>query len=293
MADQINIGDTVFIDKKGTGVVKEIIPRGFAVFYDVELRGIDFQIQLERDRIEKVVREVLKGKQRQLKREGKGNLAHKSDPINDNEIDILWNSGELGSDTPDSILQTVWFYNTIHFGLRGSAEHRHMCWGDVSLWKDEDWHECLDFTERQLKICTGENVRDIRSVKPKLRENLENPNRCPVLIYKLYREKRPVGYSGPSDPFYLATKQMPSQNDKTWLKKQPVGVNKLCTMMQRMVKSSGITTEKRLSNHSARKYLVQKLSDSNIIMQISGHKNISSTTTATLTTTNTNRSRGF
>jgi hypothetical protein len=47
-----------------------------------------------------------------------------------------------------------------------------------------------------------------------------------------------------------------------------------------MVKGSGIIQTKKLSNHSARKYLVQKLNDNNVqanhIMQISGHKNISS-----------------
>ena len=53
-------------------------------------------------------------------------------------------------------------------------------------------------------------------------------------------------------------------------------------MMQRMVEGAGLNVDnnRRLSNHSARKFLIQKLSDCNVpanhIMQISGHKNISS-----------------
>jgi integrase len=43
---------------------------------------------------------------------------------------------------------------------------------------------------------------------------------------------------------------------------------------------AGLDTNKRLTNHSARKYLVQKLKDNNVentdIMQISGHKSVQS-----------------
>jgi hypothetical protein len=55
-----------------------------------------------------------------------------------------------------------------------------------------------------------------------------------------------------------STKLLPSP-DEQWFKRQPVGIHKLGNMMRRMVKYSGIQTEKRLSNHSARKYLIQKL----------------------------------
>lgn len=50
--------------------------------------------------------------------------------------------------------------------------------------------------------------------------------------------------------------------------------------MKNMVKAAGIPTDKKLSNHSARKHLVQKLSEQNIppnqIMQITGHRNLQS-----------------
>ncbi|KAH3715713.1 hypothetical protein DPMN_058425 [Dreissena polymorpha] len=32
----------------------------------------------------------------------------------------------------------------------------------------------------------------------------DNDSRYPVAIYKLYAPKRPIGFSGPEDPFYLA-----------------------------------------------------------------------------------------
>ena len=51
-------------------------------------------------------------------------------------------------------------------------------------------------------------------------------------------------------------------------------------MMKRMIAGANIQTNKKLSNHSARKFLIQKLNDNNVppnrIMQISGHKNVNS-----------------
>lgn len=159
---------------------------------------------------------------------------------------------QMGASTPDIILQTLWFYNTVHFGLRGCAEHRDMCWGDINLKEDENGNEYLEFTERQTKTRTGENPRDVRTVKPKIWCNVANPEKCPVQIYKLYAKKRPSGYSEPTHPFYIAatTKPLPCHED-TWFKRNPVGVNKMQSMMKRMVKNSGINTDKRLSNHSA------------------------------------------
>jgi hypothetical protein len=30
-------------------------------------------------------------------------------------------------------------------------------------------------------------------------------DRCPIVVYKLYAEKRPMNYSEPDHPFYIAT----------------------------------------------------------------------------------------
>ena len=51
-------------------------------------------------------------------------------------------------------------------------------------------------------------------------------------------------------------------------------------MMKRMDERAGLNPDKKLTKHSARKHLVQKLNDFNVpankTMQISGHKNIHS-----------------
>ena len=77
-------------------------------------------------------REALKSKQKNLKQLGKGNKPKAADPITDNDIEKLFEAGELGTNSPASLLNSMWLNNTLHFGVRaGGEEHRHIQWGDV------------------------------------------------------------------------------------------------------------------------------------------------------------------
>ena len=60
------------------------------------------------------------------------------------------------------------FMNSIHFGLRGCDEHRHMTWGHVQLLKDVNGTEHLKYinSERRTKTRTRTEPRNIRTVKP-------------------------------------------------------------------------------------------------------------------------------
>ena len=144
-------------------------------------------------------------KQRELKRQGLGNLAHKSEAITDEDIEKLWECDQLGATTPESIINTLWFFTTVHFGMRSAEEHRNICWGDIKLDKDSQGQEFLEFVERQTKTRTGENPRDVKKVKPKMWANSGNVDRCPIAVYKQYSLLRPLDFSNMEDPFYLAT----------------------------------------------------------------------------------------
>ena len=89
-----------------------------------------------------------------------------------------------GCNSPGALINTLWYNNCLHFGLRGGKEQSDLKWGAVLLKKDTDGKEYLDYnTERQ----TGENPMNRRSVKPRMYENLSaGPERNPVFLYKLY-----------------------------------------------------------------------------------------------------------
>lgn len=118
---------------------------------------------------------------------------------------------------------------------------------------------------------------------PRMWPNQADLARCPITAYQKYKDKRPSEYCGNDDPFYLATHtkyadaEKSAPEDITWFKKQPIGINKLQSLMPKMSEKAGI---RRLTNHSARKHLVQKLSNAGVhpnqIMQVTGHRNVNS-----------------
>ena len=70
-------------------------------------------------------REVLKSKQNQLK------PPQAASSLTPEEIDILHESKEMGISSPKALINTLWFNNCLHFGLRGGKEQRDLKWGDI------------------------------------------------------------------------------------------------------------------------------------------------------------------
>ena len=147
-------------------------------------------------------RKALQSKQKDLKQKGKGNKPNASVALTEEEMKLLYDKGLSGTSTPEALLNTVWFNNTIHFGLRVCKEHRDMCWGDVQLRQITNGEEFLEYSERQTKTRTGENPRDVRQIKPKM-FSVPGSEKDPVAVYKLYAKKRPTEMNDNDAPFYL------------------------------------------------------------------------------------------
>ncbi|CAB3994101.1 Hypothetical predicted protein [Paramuricea clavata] len=96
-------------------------------------------------------RKALQSKQKELKQKGKGNKPNASVALSEDEVKLLYEKELLGISSREALLNTVWFSNTIHFGLRGCKEHRDMCWGDVKPRKNANGEEYLEYFERQTK----------------------------------------------------------------------------------------------------------------------------------------------
>ena len=180
----------------------------------------------------------------------------------------------------------MWYLNTLHFGIRGGGEeHRRLKWGDIELKRDTNSNlDYVEFNERQTKTRTGEDARNVRDSKPRAYETPANKSRCPVEIYKEYRNRRPRGFCNSTDPFYLAvvTNKENPRNDDQWFLRGPVGKNKINNILKNMIKIAKLPEHetKRLTNSSVRKHLCQKLMDKNVqdehAIHITGHNNLSS-----------------
>lgn len=241
------------------------------------LKGKNYPVSIMDSVAFQQLRSVVQTKQKVAKQEGCGNLPKKAEALSEEDVDALWQANQLGTIDPEVILNTLWWQNTVHFGIRSVKPHRDMKWGDVTLRHDANGEEFLELNERQSKTNQGENPNSVREVTPKAWAT--HDDRCPVAVYKRYAEVRPAGFSGADDPFYLATNTKIASKEYPWFKRQPVGVNKLSSIMKRMTTQAGLQGA-RYTNHSARKFLLQTLSKNNVpptqIMQISGHKNVQS-----------------
>ena len=184
--------------------------------------------------------------------------------------------------SPEALLNTLCFNNTVHFGLRGCKEHRDMTWCNVKLHKTATGEEYLEYNERQTKPRSGENARYVRKVSPKM-FSVPGNERDPIAVYKLFAGKRPAEMNSDASPFYLAVnslKKLESLSNKAWFKKAPAGINKLNSIMKNKAEKAGLTT--KFTDHSGRKTMIKTLVNRNFpltdIIPLSGHKNLQSVT---------------
>ena len=129
-------------------------------------------------------RKALHSKQRDLKRKGRGNKANASAALSEEDIQVLYEKNLLGISTAEALLNTMWFNNTIHFGLRGCKEHREICRGDVKLCQTSTGQEYLEFNERETKNRSVKDPRNVRASTPKMFA-VPNNEKCPLKDYKV------------------------------------------------------------------------------------------------------------
>ena len=95
--------------------------RGMFGSFERYLRRHHYSVSLIKGHEFSRSKEVLKCKQKNLKKQGKGNLPNRADAVSDEEINILFEKGCLGTSSPNALLNTMWYLNTLHFGIRGGG----------------------------------------------------------------------------------------------------------------------------------------------------------------------------
>ncbi|KAK7091244.1 uncharacterized protein KIAA1958-like [Littorina saxatilis] len=255
--------------------------RGFFQSFQRFLKRKQYPCNIMNDPAFQQTRDALAAKQKVLKSDGKGNVPNKASSLSDREVEQIYDAGQIGTHHPEAIINGLWWYNTTHFGLRGITAHRNMRWGDVILKTDPFGEEYLEYNERATKTRTGPNTANIRQVPPRAWATPAAPDRCPVELFKEYSARRPSHCSGADDPFYIATTTVKEPTpESTWFRAQPIGKRKIGAIMKTMALKSGLQGSKRITNHSARKTMIQKLVSNDVppthIVQISGHKNLNS-----------------
>ena len=63
------------------------------------------------------------------------------------EGNILCESGQLGCNSSRSLIQTVWWNNCLHFGIRGREEHYSLKMEQFCLEIDENGRRYISYTK--------------------------------------------------------------------------------------------------------------------------------------------------
>ena len=75
------------------------------------------------------------------------------------DVEQLFTAKQLGNDTPESLLQTAWFYLMLYFGKRGRENQRNMVKEDIVFGKTANGLEYIALRERATKNHPG-GLRD-------------------------------------------------------------------------------------------------------------------------------------
>ncbi|VDI81549.1 Hypothetical predicted protein [Mytilus galloprovincialis] len=218
-------------------------------------------VNLIEDKDFKHSRDVLTSKRKYLRQQGKGNRPNQADPFTKEKLDMLYQKGLLGG-------------GNMYFGMRSRTEHEHLRWGDVELKTTSSGERYLEYSERATKTRTGVNS-DSRAFPPKMFEDKGN-QRCPIQMYLLYAQKRPVNMKEDEAKFYVGINNKASSGE--WFKNMAMGKNTIGKIVKTMAEEGGI--EGRKVNHSARKTgittLIHNGVQDTLVQQHSGHKSLAS-----------------
>ena len=94
---------------------------------------------------------VLEGKARQLRLMGKGKVPNRARSLTSSEEMVLWEDGQLGDRNSRSLIQTLWWNNCLHFGMRGREEHYHLNIEDFKVETDNAGRKYISFDEGLTK----------------------------------------------------------------------------------------------------------------------------------------------
>lgn len=220
-------------------------------------------------------RKVLDGKLRKLREQGLGKKTNKAYSLTPEEEETLWKYGQLGDRTPRSLVNTIWWIVVQHFGLRGRELHHQLEISEFAIQTDEKYRKYIQFNEGPSKTRQGGLNFKPRQIYPRMYET--GGGRCPLRFFETYVSKRP-NLNRNTGPLYLAPIDNP-KNDDIWYKNMRIGVHTINNIMKNMVINSPLAdSNKKMTNHSARKTIVSKLRAAGFakceIKNITGHRNV-------------------
>ena len=227
--------------------------RGMLCSVERYLRMKGYQCSITRDAAFNNTRNTLKNKQRVLRENGKGYkkliACDGPEPLGPStleKLNHLYAAKELGPYSPMSVINSICFAFVLNFKMRKAIDHKQLLWGDIVL-KSSPTGECLCYEPLESKEYIRPKLKGIEDCRV-WSNSISGPNKDPILIYKLYSQKRPAQMMSPESPFYLGVSTSHPVHNQPWYKSLPMGVNKLNDLVRMIRDITGIQKAQTYSN---------------------------------------------
>ena len=160
---------------------------------------------------------ALSDKKQDLKKKGLGRLKHACEAISPEDENKLVETGEISTETAESLQFGLFYFFGKYFALRGRDEHRYLKFGDVEKKTDGQGQTYLEYPERASKTMDGSGKSDYRLTVPRA-YSVNSPTKDPVHFYDEFVKHRPDDAMDAESPMYLTpipTSRL-KKNQKAW-----------------------------------------------------------------------------
>ena len=213
----------------------------------------------------------------ELHKKGIGAQHKSASVITDEDEDMLWAKGSLGTSSPRTLQHTVFFYIGLQFCLRGVQEQYDLTPHQLSryppdtrIYHDGVYYQYTEFISKNNQ----HRFKDINSSNKQCRSYASpGRDRCLVKLLDTYLTKLTPNSS------YLYIRPLstaPVDPSKSWYTKQRVGINTIKEFVSKICADSGL--QNTYSNHSLRATAITRMFNGNIpekvIADKSGHRSI-------------------
>jgi hypothetical protein len=180
--------------------------------------------------------------------------------------------GVFGMDTPEKLLQLVWFSTQFYFCRRGGEGQKDLRTDSFAFNTDSSGREYVQMRYNEVSKNHPGGFQNTNDPKKKMYST--GGDKCPVEALKLYLQKVHPGCK----VLYQRPATQVGADAATWYTGEQLGVNKLRGMMAHL--STEAKLSERYTNHCIRATVITNLINSGFdavtVSRLSGHRNPSS-----------------
>ncbi|XP_067268318.1 zinc finger MYM-type protein 4 isoform X3 [Chanodichthys erythropterus] len=160
------------------------------------------------------------------------------------EEDYLWDCKQLGAFSPGVLLNTLLYFFTKCFNYKTVEQHRCLSFANVKRYSRGPANCKVSYLRfyppKEDASMDGVPVKrrkkeDERQMMLKIRQNSDNPLRCPVKLYEFYLSKCSPGVRQQANQFYLSPERSCVPSSPTWFTTTSLSDEALDSMLARIL----------------------------------------------------------